>query len=100
MENEPRYGFLHANRETLAQALEVVRRQVCCYNPAAYTGDYSQDPLCDCKYGANIDEIVAEGKRYVGERTGCPELRSVIYMLLHGEPTIQDSIDPEFFIAG
>lgn len=86
MINEPQYGFLHNHdKEALAQALEVVRRKICCYNIAAMTGDFTQDPRCDCKYGLSIDKIVSGEVKYsqIGEKTGCPELRTVIHMLLH-----------------
>lgn len=87
MENEPRYGFLSEDKEAIAQALEVVRRKVCIYNPGPFTGDWTKDPLCDCKYGLSIDKVVAgeQSPSLANEQTGCPELRSVIYMLLHSE---------------
>lgn len=84
---EPSYGFMHTNKVQLAAALEQVRRQVCAYRA---TGD----DHCDCKYG--IDQELTDEWRYVGaggksrnyissEMTGCPELRSVINMLLHSD---------------
>lgn len=83
MINEPGYGFLRTDKEALAQALEAVRRVVCQYNMI----DFGQDVLCDCKYGLSIDKIVSGEVKfsYSSEQTGCPELRSVIYMLLHSE---------------
>lgn len=77
---EPSYGFTETNPVKLAAALEMVRRGVCGYGPLAET--------CDCKYG--IDEYITPRgeiggiKRFNSEMTGCPELRSVIQLLLHG----------------
>lgn len=87
MLNEPSYGFLKTDKEELAAALEVVRRRICGYNSAGFTDDFSQDNRCDCKYGANIDKIISGEQKFSwgSEQTGCPELRSVIYMLLHTE---------------
>lgn len=84
MENEPRYGMLKTDKEALAQALEAVRRRICCYNMGF---DPSRDVRCDCKYGLSIDKIVSGEEKFSlgSEQTGCPELRSVIYMLLHSE---------------
>lgn len=82
MENEPSYGFLHGTNEELAQALEAVRRRICCYNMGQKP---SRDVRCDCKYGLSIDKLVSGEEDYPlgGEQTGCPELRAVIYKLLH-----------------
>lgn len=75
---EPASGFCALNRNSnieLAAALEVVRRKICAYN----MGTRDKDVRCDCKYGATPEEA-----RYIGsENTGCPELREVIYRLLH-----------------
>lgn len=81
MINEPSYGFLNTDRIELAKALEAVRRRICAYNMGL---DPSRDVRCDCKYGLSIDKIIA-GEYQSSEQTGCPELRSVIYLLLHGE---------------
>jgi len=87
MINEPSYGFLSTDREALAAALEAVRRRVCAYSMAPFTGDFHYDNRCDCKYGLDIDKLVSGEVEYrhTGEQTGCPELRSVIHMLLHSE---------------
>lgn len=72
---EPRYGFTSNDPEAIAAALEVVRRRICAYGPDATT--------CDCKYGRGrqlTEEHVVPGS----EQTGCPELRSAIWHLLHG----------------
>jgi len=72
---EPAYGFCatdkHTNEE-LAAALEYVRRRICVYNFTEAT-----DVRCDCKYGA------VPGQYGNSEKTGCPELREVIYRLLY-----------------
>ena len=83
MINEPSYGFLKTDKEALAQALEAVRRKICHYNMI----DSGHDTQCDCKYGLSIDKILSGEVKYSygSEQTGCPELRSVIYMLLHSE---------------
>jgi hypothetical protein len=82
MLNEPAYGFCQINshsNEELAQALELVRRQIC-----AYGGGNRGSGSCDCKYGASIDTATARRLEYYGgEQTGCPELREVIQRLLH-----------------
>lgn len=86
MINEPAYGFLKSDREALAQALEAVRRRICVYNMGHRM---DQDCYCDCKYGLSIDKLVSGDQRAPqggSEQSGCPELRSVIYWLLHGEP--------------
>ena len=81
MINEPNYG-LTAGRGTdkvaLAAALEYVRRKVCCYNLSI-----ERDVHCDCKYGLSIED--GERRSVSSEQTGCPELREVIYLLLHGD---------------
>ncbi len=76
---EPRYGFTKTDRVMLAAAVEAQRRRVCAY------GGY--DP-CDCKYGAGLSLV---GGRAGGEVTGCPELRSVVRMLLHPEDAEADA---------
>lgn len=78
---EPSYGFSETAPVKLAAALELVRRSVCAYGPLAET--------CDCKYGL-YEFILPKGDPgYVNsEQTGCPELRSVIGMLLHGKAGI------------
>lgn len=82
MENEPQYGWLRTDKEELAKALELVRRRVC-----AYGGGLNGHGTCDCKYGLDIDKQVSGEVDYTpwSEQTGCPELRSVIHMLLHSE---------------
>lgn len=85
MINEPAYGFLHTqDKEALAKALEAVRRRICAYNMGM---SMDEDRRCDCKYGLDIDKLVSGEVKYsIGsEQTGCPELRTVIYMLLHSE---------------
>lgn len=85
MINEPTYG-LTAGKGTdnvaLAAALEHVRRRVCCYSMGHVR--------CDCKYGVSIEDLPpGAGDKlnydYGSEQTGCPELREVIYRLLHGD---------------
>lgn len=104
MINEPMYGFTKPltkeGREALAQALEAVRRRICGYNPAGFTDRWDQDSYCDCKYGLSIDKLVSgEQKVNMGsEQTGCPELRSVIYWLLHDGEEMQEDITPDFLI--
>lgn len=75
---EPSYGFC-AGRGTsniaLAEALEAARRRVCAYN----WPPYESDVRCDCKYGSSVKEKTSYGS----ESTGCPELREMIYRLLH-----------------
>lgn len=51
------------NRAELVYNLEALRKRLCCYSPGI--------SFCDCKYGATGQ----------GEKTGCPELRSVIVLL-------------------
>ena len=87
MDNEPQYGFLSTDREALAKALEAVRRTICGYNMSVMLDDFRHDPRCDCKYGLDVDKLVSGEVKYgsTGEQTGCPELRSVIHMLLHPE---------------
>lgn len=73
---EPDYGFCAYNRksnEILAAALEQLRRKICAYN----MGTKDHDVRCDCKYGINTDTWA------YSEKTGCPELREIIYRLLH-----------------
>ena len=86
---EPSYGFMKTDRVVLAAALEMVRRRNCAYGPTSST--------CDCKYGIG-KHITPAGEMYDtkvwnSEMTGCPELRSVIHMLLHGEPLEADLED-------
>lgn len=82
---EPEYGFAQADPIMLASALEVVRRQICGYGPAAVT--------CDCKFGIGrrvTGELAPNGSAHVSsESTGCPELRSLIYFLLHDPAAIR-----------
>ncbi len=68
---EPAYGFSKTDPVALAHALEAVRRRTCVYGPDAVT--------CDCKYGLTT----AAAERLGSERSGCPELRSTIRLLLH-----------------
>lgn len=80
MINEPDYGWTpHKNTDKvdLAAALEYVRRTICCYSL-----DIERDVRCDCKYGLSIED--GERRGVGSEQTGCPELREVIYLLLHG----------------
>jgi hypothetical protein len=82
---EPGYGFCGMNqtdRIALAEALEVVRRLICVYNPPPYDSDVR----CDCKYGASVKEKQSMGS----EHTGCPELREIINRLLHRPETLDD----------
>lgn len=82
---EPSYGFTHTDPVQLAAALEQVRKRICAYGPDA--------KVCDCKYG--IDQPLTgwrygmskspHGNHLSSEMTGCPELRSVIHMLLHSD---------------
>ena len=101
MINEPAYGFTRPltpeGRESLAQALELVRRKVCCYNAPDLKGKYSRDAYCDCKYGLSIDNHL-EGVYVTSEATGCPELRSVIYWLLHEDDEATEPALPDFVI--
>lgn len=85
MINEPTYGNMHRDKEALAQALEAVRRLVCCYDMGNF--ERPAPNRCDCKYGLSIDKLMSGEVTFSrgGEKTGCPELRSVIYMLLHSE---------------
>ena len=64
-------GIIQDDPTALASALEAIRRRVC-----AYGGGH---PTCDCKYG------LAVGVKPGSEQTGCPELRAVIFGLLHPE---------------
>jgi hypothetical protein len=84
-DREPSYGFC-AGRGTsniqLAEALERVRRQVCAYN----WPPYDSDARCDCKFGATVKEKFSFGS----ESTGCPELREIIYSLLHRPEALSD----------
>lgn len=68
---EPDYGFIMTDQVGLAAALEAVRRRICAYGGREH---------CDCKYGAGRALVTDHG---TGEATGCPELRSVIWDLLH-----------------
>lgn len=83
---EPEPGFCALNEnsnEELAAALEVVRRKICAYN----MGTRDEDVRCDCKYGATPEEA-----RWAGsENTGCPELREVIYRLLHKPESFREN---------
>lgn len=86
---EPAYGFTKTDPVALAATLEMVRRGVCAYGPLATT--------CDCKYGMG-KQITPAGeisgiKRFNSEMTGCPELRSVIRILLHGK--VEFDLDAE-----
>jgi hypothetical protein len=71
---EPTYGWSSTDPVRLASALEVIRRRLC-----AYGGLF---PTCDCKFGIGVKLANAQPLS-AGEATGCPELRSVIQMLLH-----------------
>ncbi len=80
---EPRYGFTDTNttdNESLAAALESVRRRICVYGGSRH---------CDCKYGAKPREgqLHAFGSYEPSEKNGCPELRELINRLLHRPDT-------------
>lgn len=80
---EPEPGFCAGNRtpnEELAYALELVRRRICAYNMGIREGDVR----CDCKYGINIDSYAGS------EGCGCPELRELIYRLLHAPESFKE----------
>lgn len=78
---EPAYGFTETDPVKLAAALELVRRRICAYGPLATT--------CDCKYGLGKYILPKGDPGYVNsEETGCPELRSVIQLLLHGADSV------------
>lgn len=92
MINEPAYG-LTAGRGTdkvaLAAALEYVRRRICGYSIRL------QDVRCDCKYGLSIEKVQSGDEiDYGSEQTGCPELREVIYQLLHGDDIAEQALLP------
>jgi hypothetical protein len=74
---EPLYGFTKTDPIRLASALEAVRCRICAYGPLADT--------CDCKYGLGETLTAGPPAQSGSERTGCPELRSAIRLLLHPE---------------
>lgn len=80
------YGFcaqVENDNESLASALEAIRRQVCAYGGRG---------VCDCKFGI---EAIPLPKNFLGgrtinlgsEKTGCPELREMIHRLLYRPET-------------
>jgi hypothetical protein len=71
---EPTYGWSSTDPVRLASALEVIRRRLCAYG--------GMSPTCDCKFGIGVTLLGAQALSG-SEATGCPELRSVIQMLLH-----------------
>jgi predicted RNase H-like nuclease (RuvC/YqgF family) len=94
---EPRYGNAPGSRKLtedrrvqLAAVVEDARRKVCLNGKFAHgscASDYksADENRCDCKYGRFI---VYTGKTAIGmttEMTGCPELRELVYHLLHGD---------------
>ena len=64
----------HGVKETI-DGLEKLRAKICGYGPKA--------KYCDCKYGASRE----------GEETGCPELRSAIWLLSHPTPPVAEKVD-------
>ena len=68
--------MFYGKKEQVENALRLMQRKVCCYdglfrnNPAPAT--------CDCKYGYNP---LPNDHSYDTERTGCPELRTVVCLL-------------------
>lgn len=56
--------MFYPEREELLQNINIFQKRVCGYK-------CTPDCKCDCKYGATG----------VGEKTGCPELRTVIALL-------------------
>lgn len=68
----PHIGFPKTDRILLAAALEAVRRKICAYGPEA--------KRCDCKYGLGL--TLGGFKKLSHEDSGCPELKSVIEILL------------------
>jgi hypothetical protein len=65
-------------RSELIKALRSVQRKCCCYDSFGKENHViGRNPphVCDCKYG--IDEDTNHG-----EKTGCPELRLVIAVLM------------------
>lgn len=68
-----------AYRESLAAALEIIRRQRC-----GYSSPINPDATCDCKYGLGDQIFQVNGRRVTSEQTGCPELRDAIRVILEG----------------
>ncbi len=68
--------YISSTIKTKIAALKLARKAVCCY---------SCDTYCDCKYGATG----------IGEQTGCPEIRELIYELesIDVDETYQKSVD-------
>jgi hypothetical protein len=64
-----------SRRENTIEALETIRRMLC---------EYFNDP-CDCKYGLSRGNVLSDvhgvPSRGTAERTGCPEVREVIFLL-------------------
>lgn len=77
----PSIGFAKTDPVILASALEAVRRRICIY------GSNTQHS-CDCKYGFGRSIVGYDTKKESSEVSGCPELRSVIKMLLRDCPDI------------
>jgi hypothetical protein len=94
---EPLYGNVPGPRLTephrieLAAVVEDARRKVCAYgrfsHGASCASDYksADETRCDCKYGRFKFYTQNEPKERTSEMTGCPELRELVYHLLHGD---------------
>lgn len=57
--------MFYGKKEQVAKALSAMQKKVCCY-----VGE-----VCDCKYGFT-------GEVGYGEQTCCPELRTVVELLI------------------
>lgn len=63
-------------RKKIIKAVKIIREAICCYN----------GPPCDCKYGLDDDKVNYDrlNKPILpnnSEKTGCPELYTVLLLL-------------------
>lgn len=65
--------MFYGDKQLVRNSLHLIQREVCCYD-----GNFSENPpaTCDCKYGYSLDLLKSDS-----EKTGCPELRTVVELL-------------------
>lgn len=64
--------MFYGNKDEVKNTLRLMQKNVCAYDLGFFPEE--KEIKCDCKYGYNP-------KQTYGERTGCPELRTVVKLL-------------------
>ena len=67
-EPKPRPGFFVCSRQEAIESILKLGDRICCY-----MGGPWRKRRCDCKYGGPVGRG--------GEQTGCPELRTILYVI-------------------